>query len=308
MTLALFIDSLTGISGYQEAVWLGVTDGATQAGVRIITFAGGALDFSPLNPFEKSRNIAYELFSPTTASGLLLCGGTLGNDCSRETFSAFCSRYSVVPTVSVGPAVPGIPRVLVDNDRGMKEMVNHLIRDHGYTRIGFISGPKGNIDADRRRKMYQEALTENSLIYEEAIVYEGDFNDHSGYEAVLHWISRGGAMPQAIVASNDNMAFGAINALREKGLSVPHQIAVTGFDDVSSAATATPPLSTVSQPIYLQGKKAVELLIQRIKGGTIPEETLEKPNQIYRQSCGCLSATITAFQTEESITLSQFSQ
>lgn len=210
--------------------------------------------------------------------------------------------------MSVGPAVPGIPRVLVDNDRGMKEMVNHLIRDHGYTRIGFISGPKGNIDADRRRKMYQEALTENSLIYEEAIVYEGDFNDHSGYEAVLHWISRGGAMPQAIVASNDNMAFGAINALREKGLSVPHQIAVTGFDDVSSAATATPPLSTVSQPIYLQGKKAVELLIQRIKGGTIPEETLEKPNQIYRQSCGCLSATITAFQTEESITLSQFSQ
>lgn len=118
--------------------------------------------------------------------------------------------------MSVGPAVPGIPRVLVDNDRGMKEMVNHLIRDHGYTRIGFISGPKGNIDADRRRKMYQEALTENSLIYEEAIVYEGDFNDHSGYEAVLHWISRGGAMPQAIVASNDNMAFGAINALREK--------------------------------------------------------------------------------------------
>ena len=81
-------------------------------------------------------------------------------------------------------------------------------------------------------------------------------------------------MPQAIVAPNDNMAFGAINALREKGLSVPHQIAVTGFDDVSSAATATPPLSTVSQPIYLQGKKAVELLIQRIKGGTIPEETL----------------------------------
>lgn len=294
-TIGLFIDTLTGISGYQEAVWRGVSDAARERGVRVVTFAGGALEFAPLNPFEKSRNIAYELFDPSLFDGVVICGGTLGNAISPERFAAFCDRFSSIPMVSVGSAGTKVPRVLVDNDRGMREIVLHLLRDHRYTRVAFISGPRGNVDADRRREVFMRAMAESGVAVDERLVHEGDFNDHSGYEAVVRWFDQLGLRPEAIVASNDNMAFGALAALQDRGISVPSSVAVTGFDDVQSAAAATPPLSTVRQPVHGQARRALFQLLDRIDGKDIEFEVREAPEQVHRQSCGCYSRGLAAF-------------
>lgn len=295
MTIGLFIDTVTGTSGYQESIWLGVTDAARELGVKTITFAGGMLEYSPYNPFEKSRNIAYELLDPGKIDGLVFCGGTLGNGISAEKFAAFCRRFTSVPVISVGPAGSGIPRILVDNNQGMRDMVNHLIRDHKYTKIAFISGPIGNVDADRRKDVFLKTMADNGLTVEPDLIYEGEFNDPSGVAAVEHWYGKLGLRPEAIVASNDNMAFGALTALAERGIPVPYEVAVTGFDDVASAATSTPPLSTVRQPIYKQSKRALHELVGRIRGGNLSSEILEPPEQVYRQSCGCLSANLSVF-------------
>lgn len=295
MTIGLFIDTITGTSGYQESIWLGVTDAARELGVKTITFTGGMLEYSPYNPFEKSRNIAYELLDLDKIDGLVLCGGTIGNNIPAERFAEFCRRFMSVPVISVGPVGSGIPRILVDNNRGMKDMVNHLVKEHGYSNIAFISGPSGNVDADRRKDIFLKTMAENGLAVDSALIFEGDFNDPSGVAAVKHWFDKLGLRPQAIVASNDNMAFGALEALAERGIPVPYEVAVTGFDDLASAATSTPPLSTVRQPIYKQARRAMQELIGRIKGGTLGAETLEPPEQVYRQSCGCLSTTLAAF-------------
>jgi DNA-binding LacI/PurR family transcriptional regulator len=295
MTIGFFIDSLTGMSGYQEAVWQGVTDAAKELGVNVVTYAGGAIDFSALDPFVKSRNVLYDVFSADTVDGVVLCGGSLGNSVSISRFNEFCGRFSSVPSISVGPAGAKIPRVLVDNDRGMRDIIMHLINEHGCRKIACITGPKGNEDADRRATMFTRTLLECGIPVDEGLLYTGDFNDHSGAAAVKHWLDELRVKPDAIVASNDNMAFGAIAALQERGISVPYGVAVSGFDDVPDAATQTPPLSTVSQPIYQEGRKALESLVRRLNGGSLDFETLVEPRLVCRESCGCLSATLGAF-------------
>lgn len=303
-TIGLFIDTTTGIGGYQEAVWLGVCDAAREKGIKVVSFASGQLEFSYLNPFEKTRNLGYELLSVEKFDGLIYCGATIGNSISAEKYNAFCDRFASLPSVSVGAAGKGIPRVLVDNDRGMKDIIKHLITDHTYTQIAFISGPRGNIDADRREAMYRETLQEFGMPIEERLLYEGDFNNKSGYDAVVHWTDTLHIRPQAIVASNDNMAFGALVALQERGLSVPYTVAITGFDDTKAAASSTPPLSTVKQPVYQQARVAFSLLMDKLDGKTIEFEVREAPEQVYRQSCGCLSAGLTAYTESNPVTAS----
>ncbi len=295
MTIGIVTDSLIGISGYQEAVWHGVTDAAAELGIQTRTYVGGELEYSPLNPFEKTKNNAYDLIDLRSLDGIVYCGGTLGNGVANEKFTAFCDRFSSVPSVSVGPAGLKTPRILVDNDQGMKDIVHHLIEEHGYSRIAFISGPAGNIDADRRKKMFMDTMRDHGLSVDSKLVYEGDFNDHSGAEAIQYWFDTLSLSPEAIVASNDNMAFGALSALGERGISVPYSVAVTGFDDVEEAAMTLPPLTTVSQPIYHQAKRALTMLVEKIRGKSIPFETLEPPVQVFRQSCGCLSENVNSF-------------
>ncbi len=295
MTIGLVADSFNEISVYQEAVWRGVSDAAREQGIQIRTYVGGALEYSPLNPFEKTKNIAYEFLDPQQLDGIIYCGGTLGNGVPKDKFDAFCKRFSSIPSISVGPAGSTIPRILVDNDRGMKEMVVHLIEDHGYSPIAFISGPSGNADADRRKKMFLDTMREHGQDVDSKLLYEGDFNSQSGSDAVAYWFDKLGLSPRAIVVSNDNMAFGVLSTLQERKLSVPYTVAVTGFDDVESAAMTLPPLTTVSQPIYQEAKRALGMLVKAIRGETIPFETLEPAVQVLRQSCGCLSQNVNSF-------------
>jgi DNA-binding LacI/PurR family transcriptional regulator len=294
MTIGFFVDSLTGTSGYQEPIWQGVTDAARDAGARVITFVGGAIGFSSLNPFERMKNVAYDLV-PEDLEGIVLCGGSIGNAITSEAFDEFCSRFSGKPLVSVGPAGSRVPRVIVDNDSGMREIILHLIRDHGYRNLAFITGPKGNLEADRRKEIFLSVLRENGITPDPRLIYEGDFNVPSGGDAVRHWYGKLSLRPEAIVASNDGMAFGAMDALRELGLAIPSDVAITGFDDLKLASVSMPPLSTVGQPLYEQGRKAVELVLRQIRGETVPLESFVRPTFVRRQSCGCLAASVGAY-------------
>ncbi|HNY18271.1 MAG TPA: substrate-binding domain-containing protein [Treponemataceae bacterium] len=294
MTIGFFVDSLTGTSGYQEPIWQGVTDAARDAGARVITFVGGAIGFSSLNPFERMKNVAYDL-APEDIDGIVLCGGSIGNAITPEAFDGFCARFSGKPLVSVGPAGSRVPRVIVDNDSGMREIILHLIRDHGYRNLAFITGPKGNLEADRRKEIFLAVLRESGITPDPRLIYEGDFNVPSGSDAVRHWYGKLSLRPEAIVASNDGMAFGALGALRELGLAVPSDVAITGFDDLKLAAVSMPPLSTVGQPLYEQGRQAVDLILRKIRGETIPFESCVRPTFVRRQSCGCLAASVSAY-------------
>ena len=124
------------------------------------------------------------------------------------------------------------------------------------------------------------------------LVVEGDFTPDSGRAAVHTLIDERGVRFQAIVAANDRMAFGALEALQKRGIPVPDTIALTGFDDVREAQSLGVPLTTVRQSFSNIGKEAFETLLQRIEGETVPHTKVVDTDMVIRWSCGCLPETV----------------
>ena len=162
-----------------------------------------------------------------------------------------------------------INTVNFDNHGGMANIARH-ISDQGHTRIAFIGGPDDAFDAQQRRQGLLEAAPSELEILE----YPGDFSFESGYDSAQE-ILRLQPRPTAIVAANDLGALGALRALLENGINVPHEIAVTGFDGTKSADFATPSLTTVNVPIDVLAAKAMDILINRIAG--VPADQLLCP-------------------------------
>ena len=168
-----------------------------------------------------------------------------------------------LPTVLMNTRLAGADycALSVDNDGGARLMVEHLLA-LGHRRIVFIQGPSGNRDAAERELGYREALASHSPD-SPAIVLHGDFTEESGYRAgqqVLALRPR----PDAVFAANDMMAIGCMAALRDAGICVPEEIAISGFDDVPMARYVTPPLTTIQVHIAELGSQAMELLGQQI--------------------------------------------
>ncbi len=162
-----------------------------------------------------------------------------------------------------------INTVNFDNYGGMADVARH-ISDLGHKRIAFIRGPDDAFDAQQRRQGFFEAAPSELEILE----FPGDFSFENGYDTAQE-ILRLRPRPTAIVAVNDLGALGALRALLENGVSVPNEIAVTGFDGTKSADFATPSLTTVNVPIGVLAAKAVDILVSRIAG--VPADELHCP-------------------------------
>lgn len=284
-TLGLLVDWLEG--DYQTELVRGVADAARERSVNLVCFTGGVLN-SPLRG-SLQRNHIYELAGPENVDGILVMSGALGSHVGKEELSSFCAAYGDIPLCSIAVRLPGVPSVLVDNDAGVREAVTHLIRDHGHREIAFIHGPEGNAESQRRLIVYRQVLEEYGIDYDESLVCPGDFQPAGGAKAVELLFGERGRTPRAIVSANDEMALGAIRALTSRGIRVPDQVAVLGFDDIEEARYSSPPLATVRQPLYEQGRQAVTTVLALLEGEPIAEEVVLHTELIKRRSCGCYS-------------------
>jgi DNA-binding LacI/PurR family transcriptional regulator/signal transduction histidine kinase len=283
LTLALLVDWLE--DDYQNEVVSGVADAARKLGVNLICFAGGVLR-SP-HRYAAQRNAVYELAGPENVDAVLLMSGTLGNHVGPEELSRFCRRFRPLPMCSVAVPLPGIPSVLVDNATGMRELIVHLVEGHGCRRVAFIRGPEASWEAERRYRVYCDVLAEHGLAVDPALVVVGDFQRTAGAAAISVLLDERRAAVDAVVAASDSMALGAIDALRARGVRVPEDVAVVGFDDIEGARFATPALTTVRQPLHEQGARAVELLLAELRGEAVPAQVTLHTELVRRHSCRC---------------------
>lgn len=192
-----------------------------------------------------------------------------------------------VPLVTVGRSsrFDDISYVDTDDFVGATEAVTHLAR-LGHRRIACITGPLDTFAAQERLNGYRDVLARRQLAYDPGLVVASDYTEAGGYLAMRQLLDR---TPDAVFASSDNMAIGALRALREAGLSVPSDVAVVGFDDMPFAAHADPPLTTVRQPIGRTGRLAAQLLIEQIEKPDEPVRRVMLPTElVIRQSCGLM--------------------
>jgi len=176
------------------------------------------------------------------------------------------------------------PCVRATNWQGMREGTNYLIA-LGHRRIGFITGRRGDGITEARLHGYRSALLEASLPFDPDLVVDGDYGQPSGFRAATTLLSLN-TRPTAIVASNDLMAMGAIEAAHALGLAVPEGVSVLGFDDLPMAATTHPPLTTIRQPLYEMGRMAAQMVVALSEKRELVSRQIELPTRlIVRASC-----------------------
>jgi PAS domain S-box-containing protein len=278
-----------------RALWTGIDDLARQHDVNLICFPGGPLH-SPRQPIGLHSAI-YDLATEEDIGGLILRSDMLAADISPEEFEDFFRKYHPLPMVSIVRALEDIPSVQVSNEQGMHAAVTHLIEVHRFNRIAFIRGLEGSQEAEQRYRGYTRALAEHELSLDPNLVVPGSFTWATGAEAINILLDQRKLPPgkgfEAIVAANDLTAFGAAEALQARGIQVPDDVAIVGFDDTDEAKHALPPLTTAQNPLYKVGRQAAELLLARMEGRDVPERVLLPCELVVRQSCGCPLTLVT---------------
>ena len=269
----------------------GVSAAAEEHNVNLVHFIGGKLTPMITDDQNKLSFGLYDLAKPGQLDGLLLAAD-VAHGVSQEQLKTFSDFYGSLPIVTQSVEMDGASMFIANNEEGMRAAVQHLIEEHGYKRIAFIRGITGQIDAEQRFQAYQDELKAHDLRFDDDLVVEGDYTPESGRAAVRILLEQRRLRVQAIVAANDSMAFGALEALQQRGVRVPDDVAVTGFDDLREAQATGVPLTTVRQSFYTAGKHALEALLKRINGDTIPRVTVTPTQLLIRWSCGCLPENV----------------
>lgn len=211
------------------------------------------------------------------AEGLIVLGHRL-----HESAVAVSQESDTAPIVSGCEFNPraGIPSVHIDNEAAARDAMEHLY-GLGHRRIGIVTGPMvSGLSRDRLRGARATAESGDRRL----IVAHGDFTLSSGEAAAERLLARRDR-PTAIFCFNDQMAIGVLGVARRRGLSVPKDLSVVGFDDISFARYAAPPLTTVAQPVKEIGQETVRLLLAMLKGqGRAPVSVILPHTLIVRES------------------------
>lgn len=188
-----------------------------------------------------------------------------------------------VPFVALDSWIEGLKcsGVSIHHSKGGQIATSHLI-SLGHRRIGCITGPRGSYTAERRLKGYRNALAEASIPYDEAIVAAGDYRFEGGRTAADKLLDGG---VTAIFASNDLMAYGAYQAVQARGLKVPDDVSIVGFDDLFFSTILPTPLTTIHQSVSELGAQAWDLLYARLRREGLEDEYRQlEPHLVVRGS------------------------
>ena len=241
--------------------------------------------------FRQQANAIYKLVNDKSLDGLISLTGTISHFVDEAGLETYLERFQPLPIVSIAEEVSETPSIVLDNPKGIRDMMEHLIDVHHYQKIGYVRMREGHAEGDIRFKTYKEALKEYGLPFDPDLVVPGDYYDRPEAIVSLLYDERK-VQPEAIVVSDDYMALPIMEILQSRGISIPKDVAIVGFDDIEEARYIDPQLTTLRQPLLEQASQAIEIVLAAIQGDTVPLKIELSPQLVIRQSCGCSPASI----------------
>ncbi|MBE6846118.1 MAG: LacI family transcriptional regulator, partial [Ruminococcus sp.] len=204
---------------YSKILLRGITSAAEEMDVNLVIMPGRSLNsqlYDTKNTtYEYQYNTIYSYATPQNLDALIVSAGTVGQFVSREEFKQFLDGFAPLPIVTIESVVKDYPCIRLSGS-GIKDIVNHLIKNHNRKNIAFVSGPKGNTDAEERLNYYREALEENGLEYNPDLVAYGRFSEYC-VELVGDLLDRNEGKIDAICFANDMMCKGGYTAIEQRG-------------------------------------------------------------------------------------------
>lgn len=213
--------------------------------------------------------------------GVAVVGGTI----SEPTLLRLAETVPVVVLAGRGPET--VPSVGVDNAPAMTKLTRHLLVDHGLRNVAFVGNPDGSPDVSQRWAGFQHAYQELDLA-PPAEPLRLAMQQHDGVLAAERLLGGDAPAPQAVVCANDELALGVLVGALGRGLRVPEDLVITGFDDAPMAALVSPPLTTVRQPVRELAAEAARLILNAVDApGVAPDSVVLPTEFVVRRSCGC---------------------
>lgn len=226
--------------------------------------------------------------------GLITWASSLSEYMENSEIERLFASLEPLPMVDIGYLdIPKIPSIRIDNSYSVRLMVRHLAEQHGFSHIVFV-GTKATRPHQSRMECFKEAMAELSLPCSESDIFMADSLDAKDVAAQVDKILENkNGKPDAILTSSDIIATHIIEDLEKRGISVPDDIAVTGFNNQMAGLTAPSPVTTIDLAYFQRGYKAVELLIDRIKWpNAIVFNRTVQTSLVIRQSCGCFEESV----------------
>ncbi len=201
---------------------------------------------------------------------------------------ASLAKKTPVVLLSGSGECPTAVTVRVDNEQAMRSLAEHLVGAHDITQVGFVTGSNESPDSVARTLAFTTAITELGGQVNACDVLVSDWTSAGGESAMQARLERGEPLPQAFACANDQTAVGVIYALNARGIKVPDDIVVTGFDDITLTRYFNPPLTTIRQSGSILGEVAVDALVALLDDPDGAKATIVLPTQlVVRASCGC---------------------
>lgn len=246
----------------------------------VIRENGYQLLFIPLPPEDKEKSYS-KLINERHVDGLIVSGPTEDDYELAEVFSE--GAKIVMMGKIIGSHIPFID---IDNQKAAETAVGHLAA-LGHERIAIITNAPLNFASSKDRLQgYKNVLEQNELPLDDRLVILGDRTPESGYQSMQQLLEIE-PLPTAVFIASDTVALGSLNALYEKGIRVPEDMAVVGFDDIALARYVIPPLTTIHLPAYSLGLGAANMLIQQINNDfEESSEIILQTRLVIRESSG----------------------
>lgn len=266
MTIGIVVHDIA--SPFFDETLRGVDDGLKDTGYASVIVSGH------WNAEEEVARI--RLLVARKVDGIILLSGRIG----PEVIEQFSAQRPIVAT-GRAIAAPRAHGYQLDNERGAWLAVRHLL-DLGHRRIALIKGPDDNSEAAGRQTGYERALSEAGIAIDPGLVVQGSFREAGGLAAIEHLFDSGQQF-SAVFAANDLSAYGARLGLYRRGLRVPDDMSLVGFDDLPGSSYTAPPLTTVRQPLYAMGRIAASALLRLINGEPVTD-TLPPLSLVVRET------------------------
>ncbi len=282
-TIGVLIGSMS--STYQEGIMRGATAAAKEYDYNVIGFSGGPIN-SP-DPLAQSRETLFDLVNTDLIDGIIIPLSSHTRYLTDQETDAFIHQFSSIPIINIGSQIEGHTNLVTDYRHGLEQLIHHYVVDHNYKKIALLRGPDHHASSTIRQKIYKEILEKHNLPYDESLVIYGDLRRNSAKKAVNELLDTRKQTCDAIIAVNDNQALGIIETLKERGISVPNDIAVCGSLGVPEGMFSEPQLTTIKEPLFELGFQAIVAMSEEMNQCS-EKNLISIPTELLiRESCGC---------------------
>lgn len=282
--IGIFIGEIT--SEYQEVVLKAIFRKAGELDYDVFVFCNfGGYGDNVLYAEGEKDIIRIPEFSKL--DGIIVAEDTFDIDGMESELEGLLKEKAKCPVVYMRDSKDSFYNVLVEDGEAIADMTRHFIRHHGFKDICFMTGNMRSEDAKKRYHAFMNVMKEEGIPVTDHMIFEGNYWRKKGKEAVDWFMEGRDSYPQAIICSNDYMALSICDELKKRGVRIPEEVCVSGYDDVLEARRYQPSLTSIKAPFEGMGEKAVEMIDNVCAGREQKRVEWLKPVLSLRKSCGC---------------------